>query len=297
MNPPIPHTERINPATKGLDLLSGADLVSTLYREQRAAVDAIAVALPSIERAADAIASALDAGGALHYFGAGTSGRLGVLDAAEWPPTFSTPPGTVQAHMAGGAAAMTAAVEGAEDDAEAGARDAAAHVARNDAVVGLSASGSARYVFAAVERARSIGARTIALTADPGSALAHAAEIPIVVISGPEALAGSTRLGAGTVQKIVLSILSTAVNVRLGRVYDNVMVDVTASNAKLRRRALRLVCELGGVDEAQASALLERANGSVKVAVVMQRFALDAGAARERLASVRGSLRAALGER
>jgi N-acetylmuramic acid 6-phosphate etherase len=294
---PEPRTEAVNAATRGLDRLSSLDLVSAIYREQVAAAVAIEAALPAIARAADRIAAALESGGSLHYFGAGTSGRLGALDAAECPPTFSTPPGMVQAHIAGGPAAMSAAVEGAEDDAAAGEARAARALRAGDAAIGISASGSARFVIAAVARARGAGAVTFALTADGASPLARAAEHAIVVASGPEALAGSTRLGAGTVQKIVLGTLSTAIMVRLGRVYDNLMVDVSATNAKLRRRAQRLVRELTSLEEAPAAELLERAGGSVKVAVVMQRCALDAPAARDRLASARGSLRAALGER
>jgi N-acetylmuramic acid 6-phosphate etherase len=268
-----------------------------LLREQQAAASAAARASTAIAAAADRIAAALDGGGSLHYFGAGTSGRLAVLDAVECPPTFGTPPSLVRAHIAGGDAAFVRAIEGAEDDAAAGAREADAAVRGGDAVLGISASGSARYVIGAVERARSGGALTFALTSDGRSPLARAAEYQIVAPTGAEALAGSTRLGAGTAQKIVLGVLSTAVMVRLNRVYGNLMVDVTASNEKLRGRALRLVRALLGASEADAAAYLAADGGNVRLAVVMQRRGLDASAAAARLQAARGSLREAIGER
>jgi len=284
-----PATEARNPATRDLDLLATVDLVEVLVREQAAAAAAVLRAGPALARAVDAIALRLRAGGALHYVGAGTSGRLATLDAAECPPTFGTPPSLVTAHIAGGEAALVRAVEGAEDDAAAGAQ--ALQAGPNDAVVGVSASGGARYVIAALEVAGAAGALTVALTGVAGSALARAADLSIVVDTGAEPLAGSTRLRAGTAQKVVLSALSTAVMVRLGRVHDNLMVDVVATNDKLRERAERLVRTLTGVDQARARALLALAGGNVKVAVVVERQGVDAAEARARLELSGGFLR------
>ncbi len=286
---PPPATEAQNPATRDLDLLPTAELVDVLVREQAAAAAAVLGAGPAIARAVDAIALRLRAGGALHYVGAGTSGRLATLDAAECPPTFGTPPSLVTAHIAGGEAALVRAIEGAEDDAAAGAR--ALRAGPQDAVAGISASGGARFVVAALERARAAGALTLAVTGIAGSSLARAAELTIVVDTGAEPLAGSTRLRAGTAQKIVLSALSTAVMVRLGRVHDNLMVDVVATNEKLRVRAERLVRTLTGVGPRRARELLALAEGSVKVAVVIERRGVDAAEARARLQLSGGFLR------
>jgi N-acetylmuramic acid 6-phosphate etherase len=290
----LPATERRNPRTQGLDLLATPDLVAALVGDNAGALAAVERAAAAIALAVDAIVLRLRAGGRLHYVGAGTSGRLGVLDAAECPPTFGTPPELVQGHIAGGPDALVRAVEGAEDDAEAGAREMRHAVRAADAVVGISASGGAPYVVAAVATARTLGAATIAVVNDPASALVRAAELAIVLETGPEALGGSTRLKAGTAQKLVLNALSTATMVRLGKVYENLMVDVVASNEKLRRRALRLVETLVECDAGAAAELLRLAEGSVKVAVVAGRCGLDAEGARRRLAAAAGSLRGAL---
>jgi N-acetylmuramic acid 6-phosphate etherase len=228
----------------------------------------------------------------LHYVGAGTSGRLATLDAAEMLPTFGTPPELVRAQIAGGHPALVRAVEGAEDDAEAGRAAVSDLVNAGDVVTGISASGSAAFVVAAIDRAKEIGALTIALTSVADSPLVRAAEMPVVLETGAEVLAGSTRLKAGTAQKIALNAISTAVMVRLGKVYDNLMVDVVASNRKLRARALRLVERLAQVDRDRASQLLEGATGRVKVAIVMERCGLDAEQAQSLLDRHRGSLRA-----
>lgn len=288
---PLPVTERVNEATRGLDELATGALVALLAREQASVVDAVVRASPSIARAVDAIAGRLRAGGTLHYVGAGTSGRLAMLDAAECPPTFGTPPSLVRAHVAGGATALVRAVEGAEDDAGGGVAVVRAHVRAADAVVGISASGGAPYVVAALEEARSRGALTVGLTSVGGSPLARAVEFAIVTDTGPEPLAGSTRLKAGTAQKLVLNAISTAVMVRLGRVYDNVMVDLVATNAKLHARAERLVATLAAVDVARARSLLAAGGGSVKVAVVMERRGVDAFGARALLEASGGFLR------
>ncbi len=291
MNDALPVTESVNEATHGLDTLSTDALVALLAREQAIAADVVARATPSIALAVDAIVERLRAGGSLHYVGAGTSGRLAMLDAAECPPTFGTPPSLVVAHVAGGEPALVRAVEGAEDDAEAAIVEMRENVRAEDAVVGISASGGAPFVVAALREARLIGARAIALTSVAASALARAADLSIVVETGPEALAGSTRLKAGTAQKLVLNAISTATMVRMGRVYDNLMVDVVATNAKLQARAIRLVSSVAEVDAARARALLADSAGNVKVAITMHRRGVDAAEARALLDEAGGFLR------
>lgn len=290
----LPATELANEATRGLDTLDTQRLVAAIVGDNAGALAAVQRANDAIARAVDAIVARLRAGGRLHYVGAGTSGRLGVLDASECPPTFGTPPELVQGHIAGGAPALVRAVEGAEDDAEAGASEMRAAVLASDVVVGISASGGAPYVVAALAAARALGAVTVGIANDPGAAFLREADYAIVLETGPEVLAGSTRLKAGTAQKLALNALSTAAMVRLGKTYDNLMVDVVASNEKLRRRALRLVTTLVPCEGEAAAELLRRAGGSVKVAVVAGRCGLDAESARRRLANAGGSLRAAL---
>jgi len=280
----LPETEGVNPRGTDLDRLDAAALVRTLVAEQRYAVDAVVERVPELAAVVDAIAERIAAGGRLHYVGAGTSGRLAVLDAAEMFPTFGTPHGTVCAHLAGGEAALTRAVEGAEDDAEAGAGAIAGCADARDAVVGISASGSAAFVVAALARAREAGAYAVALVNAAGSALEREADATVVLRTGPELIAGSTRMKAGTAQKIALNAISTAVMVRLGKVHGHLMVDVVASNRKLHARAVGLVQTLAGVDAERARELLVRADGRVKVAVIMQRRGVDALQARALLA-------------
>lgn len=290
----FPQTEAVNPRTAGLDEMPLADLVRILASEQRAAVDAVTAASDLLATAVAEISARLRAGGRLHYVGAGTSGRLGFLDASEMPPTFGTDPALVCGHIAGGIGALTRAVEGAEDDFEAGEREMRGHVGAGDAVVGISASGGAPFVLGAMQAARSIGAWTLGVANSDGSPLPLSCNLGIVLSTGPEPLTGSTRLKAGTSQKILLNTLSTAVMVRLGKVHDNLMVDVVATNKKLRKRALRLVMQLADVDEAQAREVLGQADGSVKLAVVMARKRIDADAALRIIQSSGGSLRASL---
>ena len=294
MNDRLPQTESINPRTRGLDSLNTAELVSLLIEEQRQAVEAVLAERIEIAKAVESIAERIRIGGRLHYAGAGTSGRLGFLDASEAPPTFGTPPDLVCAHIAGGPAALTRAIEGAEDNGDAGADEFRDHIKENDVVIGLSASGEAPYVVAALITAHGAGAWTIAVANSSDSKLSKVADQSIVLQTGPEPLTGSTRLKAGTSQKILLNTLSTATMVRLGKVYDNLMVDVVATNNKLRRRATRLVMHLANVDETRAAELLAQADGRVKVAVVMQRRNLDPHAARKRLEQAEGSLRNSL---
>jgi N-acetylmuramic acid 6-phosphate etherase len=290
----LPATEAANAESAGLDLLETPALVALLVAEHRHAVDAVLAQAVAIARAVDAIVARLSRGGSLHYVGAGSSGRIATLDAAEMPPTFGTPPDLVQAHIAGGIAAFERAVEGAEDDGAAGERAMDESVGDGDAVVGISASGGAAFVVAAIERARRSGSYTLGVTNVENSPLARVAEHTIVLATGPEALAGSTRLKAATAQKIALNAISTAVMVRLGKVHDNLMIDLIASNAKLRRRALRLVTLLADIGEERAREMLDAAEGNVRVAVVMARRNLDVAQARALLDRHAGSLRAVL---
>jgi N-acetylmuramic acid 6-phosphate etherase len=286
----LPDTEASNPRSAGLDVLGTPQLVALLVDEQHRAVDAVAAQTEAIAAVVDAVVRRLEQGGSLHYAGAGTSGRIAALDAAEMPPTFGTDASLVRAHIAGGHPALLQAVEGAEDDADAGA--AAMHaIGAGDAVIGLSASGGAAFVVAAIERARTLGAYTVAIVNSERSKLASAAETSIVLTTGAEPLTGSTRLKAGTAQKIALNAISTAVMVRMGKVHGHLMVDVVATNAKLRARAIRLVVALTGVREEEARALLDAAGGRVKVAAVMQRRGVDRATANALLAAARGSLR------
>jgi N-acetylmuramic acid 6-phosphate etherase len=290
----VPPTEEVNPRSVDLDLLDTRDLVETIVADQHTAVDAVLAQSEAIARVVDAIADRLDSGGRLHYVGAGSSGRLGMLDAAEMPPTFGMPPELVRAHVAGGIDALVRAVEGAEDDAAAGIAVADDFVNHGDVVLGISASGSAAFVVTAIERAKEKGALTIALTSAADSAVARAAEMAVILETGAEVLAGSTRLKAGTAQKIALNAISTAVMVRLNKIYDNLMVDVVASNRKLRARAIRLIQKLADVDERRASDLLLMAQGRVKTAVVMERCGVSPKEAQSLLDCHDGLLRAVL---
>lgn len=295
MSRDLPDTERANPASADLDRLSTRDLVDVMNREDATVARAVGNQAGAIAAAIDAIAARLEAGGRLVYAGAGTSGRLGVLDAAECPPTFSADPAQVRGIIAGGERALTVAVEGAEDSAQQGGLDLQSiDVGPRDAVVGITASGSTPYVLGALAFAREQGAVTIALACNAGSPLAAAADIAIEVVTGPEVLAGSTRLKAGTATKMVLNMLSTGAMVRLGKTYGNLMVDLQATNDKLRGRARRIVAAATGVDDASAARLLTEAGGEVKTAVVMHALGVTAGQARRRLEDAGGRLRQAL---
>lgn len=288
-------TEGLRRDLVDLDLRPIAELVRLLVDGQAAAQQAAAAAVPQLGRVAEAVAERMAGGGRLIYVGAGTSGRLAVLDAAECVPTFNTPAGQVVALLAGGEAAFVNAVEGAEDDAEAGAAALEELGLRaDDAVIGIAASGRTPYAVGAVSHARRLGAYTAAIVNNPGSPLADAAQDAVVLATGPEVVAGSTRLAAGTAQKIALNTLSTAVMVRLGKTYGPYMVDVRASNAKLRRRALRIVCGITGVDEAVALPVLTASGGQVKTAVVALLAGCDVTEARRRLDVAGGRIRAAL---
>ena len=257
-------TEARNPKASRLDTLTTREILELMNDEDSTVPAAVRRALPEIERATEEIVAAFERGGRLRYVGAGTSGRLGVLDASEAPPTFGVEPELVAGIIAGGDAALRRAIEGAEDDALAGARAARDHVRSGDVLVGISASGRARFVVAALAVAREIGARTVALTCDARSTLAEGADITIAVDVGPEILAGSSRLKAGTATKLVLNMLSTAAMIRSGRTRGDLMVDLRATNAKLRERAVRMVRDVAGIDDDAARARLEANDWSVR---------------------------------
>lgn len=287
----IPLTEETNPSTTDLDLLSTHDLLHRINDEDRRVAWAVEREIDVIATAVDTITDRLRTGGRLHYFGAGTSGRIAVLDAAEIPPTFSAPD-VVIAHIAGGSAAITRAVEEAEDDPEAGRREvASATIGKEDAVIGLSASGSARYVLGAMEAAATADALTVGITANPDSQLAHGVQIPIILRTGAEVIAGSTRMKAASAQKMALTMMSTAIMIKLGKVYGNLMVDVLAGSHKLRTRAERLTTLLSSAKPDAAKMALERSGYRVKVAVVMLRRNCDVAAAEALLAQHGGKLR------
>ena len=260
-------TEERNPKAARLSSLSTREVLELMNDEDATIPAAVALAIPQIERAVDLIVAAIDAGHLVRYAGAGTSGRLGVLDASEWPPTFGVDPSLARGIIAGGERALRESIEGAEDDPAAGARDVRAEAGSGDVVVGISASGRAPYVLAALEAAREIGARTVAITCDGASPLASAPEVAIVVDVGPEILAGSSRLKAGTATKLVLNMLSTAAMIRLGRTRDDLMADLRAVNAKLRERAVRIVATEANVSEDEARVRLERADWDVRKAI------------------------------
>lgn len=290
-----PPTEAVRPEWSDLDRMTTLDLVRLMNAEDRTVAEAVAGQLEPIAAAADAIAARMGRGGRLVYAGAGTAGRLGVLDASECAPTFSTAPGQVVGLIAGGPAALVGAVEGAEDRPELALADLdALALTAADSVVGVSASGRTPYTVAALRRARATGALTVGLACNRGSALVAAAELGIEVETGPEVLAGSTRLKAGTAQKLVLNLLSTAVMVRLGRTYGNLMVDVRANNAKLRDRAHRIVALATGADEETVRSALAATRGAAKDAVLVVLAGVDAPTAGRLLAASGGRLREAL---
>ncbi len=287
-------TERVNPRSRALDRLDARAIARLMNREDRRAVAAVGRVAPAIAVAVEVIVAALAAGGRLIFVGAGTSGRLGVLEAAECPPTFGTPRTLVQAIMAGGRGSVFSSREGAEDDARAAARAVRARARRGDVVVGVSASGVTPFVRAALAAARRLGAATILVRCNPARARRVAADVVIAPAPGPEVLAGSTRLKAGTATKLVLNTLTTASMARLGRVYGNRMVDLQPRSAKLRARAERLVAEIAAVRPARARRALRAARGRVRLAIVMARRGLPADAAARALRAAGGSLRSAL---
>jgi N-acetylmuramic acid 6-phosphate etherase len=280
----LPLTEQENPRTRGLSELPAEGIVRLMNEEDARVAEAVRLVLPEVARVVDALVERMRAGGRLFYAGTGTSGRLGVLDASECPPTFGVSPELVQGIIAGGYEALYRAVEASEDDREAGARDAAARgVNGKDVLVGLAASGRTPYTVGAVEYARRTGAFTAAVTCVPGSPLTEAAEVSIVPVVGPEAVAGSTRLKAGTAQKMVLNMISTAALARLGYVKGNRMTNVQPRNSKLRARSLRILAAEAGLDEGAAEELMSRAGGDLRVALVMSKTGRGSDEARRAL--------------
>jgi len=288
-------TEQQNPASAGIDALPTEEALRIINAEDRKVAEAVEREIPAIARAVDAIVAALERGGRLFYLGAGTSGRLGVLDASECPPTFSVPPELVQGIMAGGEAALSRATETTEDDPAIGVRDLHARgFTERDVLVGITASGRTPYVLGAVAEAKRMGAVTVGIGCTPDSDLARAVEFPITPVTGPEIVAGSTRMKAGTAQKLVLNMLSTEVFVRLGYVYGNLMVNVQPKNVKLVDRARRIIAQAAGVSYERAGELLADSGNSVRAAILMGKTGMDREEADRRLAAAGGKIAKAL---
>jgi N-acetylmuramic acid 6-phosphate etherase len=287
-------TEARNPASERIDEVSTLEMLAVMHAADREAAAAVGQVLPRIATAVDAITARIESGGRLFYLGAGTSGRLGVLDASEIPPTYDIPPEMVQGIIAGGEEALRWSIESVEDDLELAARDLAERgFGAGDVLVGIATSGRTPYVLGGMEHARQVGALTIGLTCVPGSPVAEAAGIAIVPETGPEVVTGSTRMKAGTATKLVLNMLSTGAMVRLGYVYGNLMVNVQPTNSKLEDRAARIIATITGVGYEEAAELLAKAE-SVKTAVVMQKLGVDRAEAEARLAKAHGRLKEAL---
>ena len=287
-------TESRNPATKHIDELPTLDMLRLINEEDAKVAQAVAAELPNIAKAVDEITRRFEDGGRLFYIGAGTSGRLGVLDASECPPTFSVPPTLVQGLIAGGDSALRKSSEQSEDSPEQGATDlAAAGFTGQDVLVGIAASGRTPYVLGALQHANPLGALTIALTCVPDSPMAGIADVAITPLTGPEVLTGSTRLKAGTATKLVLNLLSTGVMIKTGAVYGNLMVNVQPTNAKLVDRAQRIIMAATGVDQPTAAKLFQQSN-SVKTAIAMQKLNVDRPTAESKLTAHKGNLSALL---
>jgi N-acetylmuramic acid 6-phosphate etherase len=288
-------TEQVNPRSRDIDARPTAEILQIMNDEDAKVASAVAAEIPRIAQAVDRIAEAIRGGGRLFYIGAGSSGRLGVLDAAECPPTFNVAPDLVQGIIAGGDAALARATEASEDDPESGKRDLEGRgFMAGDVLVGIAASGRTPYVLGAVTTARALGALTIGISCTPDSELSRVVDIPISPLCGPEVIAGSTRLKAGTATKLVLNMISTAVMIRLGHVYGNLMVNVSPRNSKLEDRARRIIAEAASVSIERAGDLLKEAGGDVKAAIVMGRLGVNRGAAELRLAEAGGSISEAL---
>jgi len=289
-------TEQSNPASASIDALPTEAVLRIINAEDRKVAQAVEREIPAIAQAVDAIVAAFEHGGRLFYIGAGTSGRLGVLDASECPPTFGASPEMIQGIIAGGETALSHATETTEDDPSAGVRDLAARgFGSSDVLVGLAASGRTPYVLGAVAEAKRLGAVTVGISCTPDSELARAVQIPIAPLVGPEVVAGSTRMKAGTAQKMVLNMLSTGAFIRLGYVYGNLMVNVQPKNAKLVDRARGIVARKAGVPYERAAELLAEAGNKVSTAILMGKLAIGREEAERRLAESGGRIRRALG--
>ena len=282
-------TEQRNPNTMNIDTLSTLDMIKLINQEDHKVAKAVGLVAEQIAQAVDVIADRLSKGGRLIYCGAGTSGRLGILDAVECPPTYSTEPEMVQGLIAGGYPAIFKAVEGAEDSKELGVEDMKGiNFAAGDVLVGVAASGRTPYVLGCMEYAKELGAVTVSVTCCPGSVLDTYADIGIAPAPGPEVVTGSTRMKSGTAQKMVLNMLSTGAMIKLGKVYGNLMVDVKPSNEKLVRRCVTIVCNATGCDDATATAALEACEYRPKIAIVMVLLGVDAAKAKELLNNADG---------
>ncbi len=292
---PLPITEQENPRTTEIARLPVSDIVRLMNEEDARVAVAVQAVLPDVTRAVEGIVERLRAGGRLFYVGTGTSGRLGVLDAAECPPTFGVAPELVQGIIAGGYEALYRATEASEDDAAAGARDLdARNVTAQDAVVGIAASGQTPYTIDAVTHARALGAFTACITCVPGAPITQAVEVAIAPVVGPEVIAGSTRLKAGTAQKLILNMLSTATMIRLGYVTGNRMTNLRPSNRKLHARSLRILRAETGLDEAAAHATLDAAGGDLRTALVMNKTNTTRAEAERALAAAKHVVRDAV---
>ncbi|AGM10172.1 N-acetylmuramic acid 6-phosphate etherase [Amycolatopsis keratiniphila] len=287
-------TEQRNPRTTDIDLMSTMGILGAINAEDRRVPEAVAAVLPQVARAVDFAVEALRSGHRVHYFGAGTSGRLATLDAAELVPTFNVPSDWFIAHHAGGARALRQAVEDAEDNAKAGAAEVAESVASGDFVLGLTASGRTPYVLGALAAASRRGARTALVSGNPAAVTPPGVDVLIAVDTGPEAIAGSTRMKAGTAQKIILTAFSTATMIKLGRTYSNLMVSMRATNAKLRGRTIRILREATGMSMADCSDALTEADGDLKVALVHLLSGEDVASAAKALTASDGHVRKAL---
>jgi len=288
-------TEQPNPASDHIDALPTSEVLAIINFEDQKVPSAVAGEIPKITEAVDRIVELIRAGGRMFYIGAGTSGRLGVLDAAECPPTFQVPPDLVQGIIAGGEAALARATETSEDDPDAGKSDLAERgFTEKDALVGIASSGRTPYVLGAVEAANKLGALTIGISCTPDSPLAHRVRIAITPLVGPEVIAGSTRMKAGTATKLVLNMISSTIMIRLGYVLGNLMVNVQPRNSKLRDRAMRIIASSAAVGYQRASELLLEAGDNVPVAIVMARLSLDRSSAQARLSAAGGRISEAL---
>ncbi len=289
-------TESQNPRTMAIDSLPTLEILQVINEEDQKVALAVHAVLPQIAQAVDAIVHAIENGGRLFYVGAGASGRTGVIDAVECVPTYSTPPELVQGILAGGDRAMMRSVEGAEDDRDLAVRDLQGRgLNGKDIVVGIAASGTTPYVLGALAYARSLGCVTVGISCNAPAPVLDAADIALPLVVGPEVITGSTRMKAGTAQKLALNMLSTATMVRLGKVYGNLMVDVQTTNLKLVDRGTRIVMQIAEVDRDTAETLLKESGGNVKIAIVMHRRGVDKVSAQDLLQAANGQLRKVIG--
>lgn len=288
-------TERRNERSKRIHQAETIDMLKIMNDEDKTVAEAVQQVLPDVKTAVDYAVGSLKKGGRIIYIGAGTSGRLGVLDAAECPPTFSISPESVIGIMAGGEKALHQAVEGAEDHEAFGRRDLeAVNLSNNDTVIGIAASGRTPYVLGALKYAKETGAKTVSLTCNENSAISQAADHSIEVVVGPEVIAGSTRMKAATAHKMILNMISTAAMIKMGKVYENLMVDVKVSNDKLKERAIRIIQTVTGVPKETAAQALEKSNNQVKTAIIMLKTNEDAASAEKLLQKSEGDIEKAL---